>query len=33
MSDPANKRIVFQDDWFDETKDAVPPVNLQVETV
>ena len=33
MSDPTNKRIVFQDDWFDPTKDAVPPVNLNVETV
>jgi predicted dehydrogenase len=25
-----NKRIVFQADWFDPTKDAVPPVNEQV---
>ena len=33
MSDPTNKRIVFQDDWFDAAKEAVPPVNLQVETV
>lgn len=33
MSDPANKRIVFLDDWFDPARDAVPPVNLQVETL
>jgi predicted dehydrogenase len=33
MSDQASKRIVFQDDWFDPAKDAVPPVNLQVETI
>ncbi|MCI0681054.1 MAG: Gfo/Idh/MocA family oxidoreductase [Gemmataceae bacterium] len=33
MNDPHNKRIVFQNDWFDPTKEAVPPVNLQVETV
>jgi predicted dehydrogenase len=31
MSDPQNKRIVFESDWFDPTKEAVPPVNLQVE--
>ena len=31
MSDPQNKRIVFQADWFDPTKEAVPPVNLRVE--
>ncbi len=33
MSDPHNKRIVFEDDWFDASKPAVPPVNLQVENV
>jgi hypothetical protein len=33
MSDPRNKRIVFHDDWFDPARDAVPPVNNQVETI
>ena len=33
MIDPRNKRIVFHDDWFDPAKDAVPPVNNQVEAV
>ncbi len=33
MSDPVNKRIVFQADWFDPAEEAVPPVNEQVETV
>jgi hypothetical protein len=34
MASPEQKRIVFQDDWFDPSKmDAVPPVNLRVETV
>lgn len=33
MSDQQNKRIVFQDDWFDPAKEAVPPVNLRVEGV
>jgi predicted dehydrogenase len=34
MADPQQKRIVFQNDWFDASKpEAVPPVNLRVETV
>jgi predicted dehydrogenase len=34
MANPEQKRIVFQRDWFDASKpEAVPPVNLRVETV
>jgi predicted dehydrogenase len=31
MSDPSQRRIVFQDAWFDAESAEVPPVNLQVE--
>ncbi|MCS7045366.1 MAG: Gfo/Idh/MocA family oxidoreductase [Gemmataceae bacterium] len=33
ISSPRTKRIVFESDWFDPAKPAVPPVNTQVESL